>query len=229
MSIHIFHTVNAGLYIYNREQGILIDGLHLGGGGFSETPAAFLARLFAQEEISAGNLALAFTHLHEDHYNPALVRRFLGRYPASGIYLPNPEPQTEQVYFGDFLLTAFPTVHDGASFKDLPHRSFCLQAEGKQLVICGDGIVDAALAFRMQSLCARKTDAVFVNVYQLASSDGCAFLNTLNPDRIFLYHLPFPEDDSCHYREMARRIVLQQSRVLSRPISVPDPMTHIPV
>lgn len=57
MSLKIFHTVNAGLYFYNNEHGLLIDGLHLGIAGFSATPKAlaeqFLSHLgvFSKKSI----------------------------------------------------------------------------------------------------------------------------------------------------------------------------------
>lgn len=230
-AMKIFHTVNAGLYICNDEQGLLIDGLHLGSGGFSETPVALLDRLLSHAYPFSGKTDLVFTHLHGDHYDLDLVRRFLQRNPHSSIYLPQPgDAKTAQrVHFDRFVLTAFSTVHDGAAFAQVPHRSFCLQAENRQIVICGDGIVHRLLAEQIQALCGDKTDAVFVNVYQLASKEGQEFLNALNPEHIFLYHLPFPEEDPYGYRSMAKNVVARQPENLRQRIRIPEPMSEITI
>ena len=43
MKLQIFHTVNAGLYFWNGNSGLLIDGLHTGkGAGFSNTADRYI-------------------------------------------------------------------------------------------------------------------------------------------------------------------------------------------
>ena len=188
----------------------------------------FFDRLFSRGAPFAGKTDLAFTHLHGDHYDLNLVRRFLQQNPHSTVYLPQPgdEKTAQRVQFGRFVLTAFATVHDGAAFAQVPHRSLCLQAENCQLVICGDALVHRLLAEQIQALCGDKTDAVFVNVYQIASKEGQEFLDVLNPEHIFLYHLPFPEEDPCGYRSMAKHVAARLPENLRRRIRIPEPMSE---
>ena len=237
MSLKIFHTVNAGLYFHNSEHGLLIDGLHLGDGGFSVTPKTLVEQILSHTGLFAKKIDLAFTHLHGDHFDPALVRRFYEKNPDSGIYAPelsmacssvkNLAGGIDRLWFGDFLLTTFSTTHDGAPFANQPHRSFCLQAEGQQYIICGDAILNQSLAKQMTAFCSETTDAVFINVYQLASPGGLAFLKEIDPQQVFLYHLPFPEEDPYGYRKMAKSIVSQQSYDWEQRIRIPDPLSHI--
>lgn len=237
MSLKIFHTVNAGLYFHNNEHGLLIDGLHRAEGGFSATPPLLVEQLLSHTELFVQNVDLAFTHLHGDHFDPKLVRRFFDCNPRSSIYAPglpmpcNP-PQSlalgiERLSFGAFLLTTFSTTHDGASFANQPHRSFCLQTEDQQYIICGDAILNPLLAKQMQMFCSRKTNAVFLNVYQIASKSGIAFLQTIASERIFLYHLPFPGDDPYGYRKMAKSIVSRQAEFSEQCIQILEPMHYI--
>lgn len=185
MSLEIFHTVNAGLYFHNSESGLLIDGLHLGDSGFSATPKALADQILSHTGIFSKKIDLAFTHLHGDHYDPCLVHRFFDHNPDSSIYAPDLSVACsstrslasgiDRLCFGEFLLTTFSTTHDGVPFASQPHRSFCLQTEGQQYIICGDAILNLSLAKQMLAFCSHKTDAVFVNVYQLASEGGLAF------------------------------------------------------
>ena len=237
MSLKIFHTVNAGLYFHNIENGLLVDGLHLGDGGFSVTPKALTDQILSHTGIFSKKIDLAFTHLHGDHYDPRLVRRFFDRNPDSSIYAPdlsvacdstrNLASGIDRLHFGSFSLTTFPTIHDGALFADQPHRSFCLQTEGRQYVICGDAILHSSLAKQMLAFCSDKTVAVFLNVYQLASDSGLAFLKLMKPEHIFLYHLPFPDEDPYNYRTMAKSTIARQSLLLEQPIRLLDPLSHI--
>ena len=237
MSVSIFHTVNAGLYFYNNESGLLIDGLHQGDGGFSVTPTTLTNQVLSHAGIFSRKIDLAFTHLHGDHYDPHLVHLFFDHNPDSSIYAPNLSMSCssarslangiERLYFGEFLLTTFSTIHDGVPFANQPHRSFCLQTEGQQYNICGAAILNSSLAKQMLAFCSDKTDAVFVNVYQLASEGGLAFLNTMAPERIFLYHLPFPDKDPYGYRKMAHSVVSRLAQALNQHIQILDPLSHI--
>lgn len=50
-------------------------------------------------------------------------------------------------------------------------------------------------------------ESAFINAYQLSSEGGNKFLQILSPKRIFLYHLPFPDDDQYGYYQMRDRSI----------------------
>lgn len=237
MACRVFYTVNAGLYVQSDTHGLLIDGLHGTEGGFSLTPPALTAQLLARTGMFSGTVDLAFTHLHGDHFDKGLLQEFLQHRACPRVYAPEPSVSNvstkslakgiECADMGDISVKAFSTVHDGAPFAHQPHRLLCLQTQGKQCVICGDAILEPLLAKWIQMFCASQTNAVFVNVYQLASESGMEFLRTLSPEHVFLYHLPFPEDDVYNYRNMAKSIAVRQGDVLGKQIQILEPMCSI--
>lgn len=155
--------------------------------------------------VAAKEIHLTFTHLHDDHFSGKQVRDFMRKYPTAKICMPemwisgvNLDENIRRTYILDLgrsHLTAFPTVHDGKEYAKVPHQSLMLQASGQQHLICGDALLDLSLARHVQRACPGDICAAFVNVYQLASKPGQAFLKAICPRHIFLYHLPFKEDD----------------------------------
>ena len=239
MHVNIDYTVNAGLCIATDEESLLIDVLHRKETGFSPAPQALLNRMAAHSDLFSRKLHLAFTHLHGDHFDSALVRRFLAEYPETDFYGPGLEhavtgspaaaARTQTVDLGSFHLAAFETIHDGKPFADQPHLSFCIKVQGQTFVICGDATLEPELADRIFSVCPGTVDAVFLNVYQLASVSGGAFLKKLQPKQIFLYHLPFSEDDVYGFHKIAGKIVAQKAPEVPAPVEILEPMQRVPL
>lgn len=237
MCVKIFHTANAGLYFYNHDHGLLIDGLHHAESGFPATPPLMAEQLLSHTGVFKPHIDLAFTHLHPDHFDAGLTSQFLLRNPHALVYGPglsasNTAVQSlalgiEQMLFGDFRLTAFTTTHDGAAFSQQPHRTFCLQAGEQQYIICGDAALQPLLGTHIHMFCSRKTTAVFLNVYQLASEGGLGFLQTIAPEHIVLYHLPPQNDDPYGYRNLAKNAIARQTAVSPLRIQIPESMCHI--
>ena len=64
-------------------------------------------------------------------------------------------------------------------------------------------MLDASLAKKVKKSCKEKRiDKAFVMVYQIESRQGTDFLRELCPEHIYLYHLPYLEDDRFHYYRM---------------------------
>jgi hypothetical protein len=210
----IFHTVNSGLCFSNAEESLLIDVFHNGKRlGFSPTPEKLIRQMKKHEGMFATAPDLAFTHLHEDHYDPELVRQFLREYPGARIYAPGfavkglrlrelPDG-SEEINFGSFTVTSFPTVHDGPQYISQPHRSLWLSSPAGQYLLCGDAYLDGKLADNLEKQGKLRPKAVFVNLYQLGEPNGKAFLKRICPQKVFIYHLPMEEDDVYNYRRLA--------------------------
>lgn len=211
MKTCIFHSVNSGLYFKSETGGILVDGLHHGRSeGFSLMPSDLTEMLPPID-------GLLFTHLHPDHFNREVMLDLLCQNPALSVYGPYLSESnvktnilssglTELSLPGAFVL-ARPTVHDGEKFKNDPHMSYLLSMGGEQFYIAGDADLSVKDAEVFVPNVANGIIAAFFNIYQISSKQYPEFIRILQPARIFLYHLPFKEDDVYHYISLAKQIV----------------------
>ena len=135
MELQIYHSVNEGLYLWNGTSGLLIDGLHRGREtGFSDTSEQYICMMRQGRSFFAKPNDLLFTHIHEDHYNQALVDEFQQRYPGRIVYAPGLDKDNIQpvvlehgiarMQIEEYEVYAFTTVHDGKIYEDEPHCSY---------------------------------------------------------------------------------------------------------
>lgn len=215
MKLQIYHTVNAGLYLWNGKSGLLIDALHGGKRvGFSDTPQKYIRMMRRKEQFFGQANDLLFTHTHEDHYNGELVEEFFILNPDCLIYGPGLdrskvqsvllEKGVRRIRMRDYIIYAFTTEHDGKKFAGEPHYSYLICSGKQSLWVSGDAVLYPELFDQVKGVFPDMgMDAAFVMVYQLGSRFGREFLRRLSPERLYLYHLPYPEDDVFHYCRMA--------------------------
>lgn len=197
MNLKIYHSVNSSLYITDKHSHILIDGIHNGSAvGFSPMPAT---------PVSARNLL--FTHAHADHFDPQKVAQFISAHETITYCPDSPlcniqglplRKNLDLLKMDDFLILSLHTIHDCDQFASIPHRSYLIQSGPETIFIAGDAAFQEADAIPLHPLISDGISAAFVNLYQIAHRGSQDFLRKLNPKRIFLYHLPFPEDDIFH-------------------------------
>lgn len=217
MRAEIFHSVNSGLYIRSGGSGILIDGIHRGKGiGFSDMPPELMEDMFQARGLFAELSGLLFTHRHHDHFDRELLCRFLSvrgnPLPAiygtclelSNVVCKDPPGEPASFDMGNAAVTAVRTVHDGEIYKNDPHRSFLIHIGGESFFIGGDAAPDNGCADVIKDASQSGVTAAFINVYQARSPEARDFLRRLRPERLFLYHLPFPEDDMYGHLMMAK-------------------------
>lgn len=228
MKTNIFHTVNAGLYLWSGETGLLIDGLHAGRAqGFSPLPEGVGRALRTHCGLFAHLNALLFTHLHGDHYDRALLLEALRVEVPPLVYGPElsetsveARPIRPGLWFfhaGQAHVLCLETVHDGEVFRGDPHRSLLVRVNGESIFIAGDALLRPDQAGVLGEYYGEPVAAAFVNLYQLAGEEGLAFLRALAPRRIFLYHEPFPQDDQFCYSVMARQVLRRLPADLPQP------------
>lgn len=217
MDTHIYHTVNSGLFFWDGSSGILVDGLHLGvERGFSTMPECLLEQLKASTGLFQLTDQVLFTHFHTDHFHRGLMEMLLNRKPISAIYGPGlPENNTacellpgevSKILLPSGALYAKNTLHEG-NYKQDPHQSFLLQLENESFFMAGDAELTYQDAEAFLPYTSGKITAGFFNVYQLLAPEGLEFIKNLPFERIFIYHLPFPEDDRFSYRRLARQVL----------------------
>lgn len=217
MNTCIFHSVNSGLYLTDGANGLLVDGIHDGPKqGFSPMPAFLERQLVEHTGLFARVNSVLFTHLHEDHYQKdgaAKLLRFLRPPKIYGPGLPESsaafQPLQSRIYWvhlPGIQAFALDTVHDGAQYRKDPHQSYFIFMGGESFFFAGDAALTPEDASASADIHTRELTAGFFNLYQLASPQGQLFIRSLKPERIFLIHLPFREDDRYHYRSLARQI-----------------------
>lgn len=218
MNAAIFHSVNAGLYFWDGRNGLLIDAVHEGRDeGLSPMPAFLVEQMRRGSGLFRHLTGVLFTHLHHDHFDPAKVQYLEQAISGIPIYGPNllkGRAKLEavcldayHVIMGGAAIWAWDTCHDGKTFAGTPHQSFLVELNKECFFVAGDAVLTASDGERVLNVCRTPVTAAFCNLYQLASPDGQAFLRTLSPEQVFLYHLPFPEDDNCGYHRLARQVL----------------------
>ena len=243
MKTKIFHTVNAGLYLSAERTNLLIDGIHTGTSeGMSMMPEELNVALEKGKGLFGCLHGLIFTHLHADHYYADGIRKAMHRSPETALfgpglkknlseYMETSERQTFTI--GEFQIFAYPTMHSGEIYKEVPHRSFLIRnTSGNEAVfIAGDAIFDPALAEKIQKEVAWATGrprmaAAFIDIFQLIERPSIDFLKELDPERLFLYHRPEKKDDRFSYLPLIRS-TLRNSPLPDRMIEIPEHMTAV--
>lgn len=218
MKLSIFHSVNAGLYIWDGTRGLLVDGIHDGREeGMSRIPEEFVRQIGQNTGIFGHLDGAVFTHLHHDHYDERGVGALLDQRPELPVYGPGLQTHgalirpirwgLRSVRIGGIYILAQDTLHDGEAFRNDPHQSFLIRMGGENIFVAGDAKLRPEEAGDFAGFYDAPVESAFCNLYQIASPEGQEFLRQLEPARVFLYHLPFQEDDRYHYHKLARQIV----------------------
>ena len=216
MHTAIFHSVNSGLYFWDGENGLLVDGIHNGvEEGCSDMPEFLAVQLQNGCGLFSHLTGVLFTHLHHDHYDARRVRSLVQQRPELPVYGPGlkcdpvrirPAGQKAWVIrMGSASIFARDTVHDGARFQRDPHQSYLLRMGEEHFFIAGDADLGAEDATAFYEASGGRVNGGFFNLYQLVSSRGQEFVRQLRPERVFLEHLPFKKDDRFHYHRLARQ------------------------
>ncbi|MGE4485417.1 MAG: MBL fold metallo-hydrolase [Oscillospiraceae bacterium] len=234
MGFEIFHTVNCGLYIRSGDTAVLVDGLFDKIEGFSDTPTAIKEQLSEQTGMFSRLDAAIFTHRHPDHFSGELVDKLLKYREPPAIWWPGAEhsalrmeersPGLCAANIGGIEFFALDTVHDGPQYRDVPHRSFLLRADGETMFIAGD----AKLGLRESGLLSgfAPADTGFFMFYQLNSRAGRDFVRDMGFKNVMLYHMPMPEDDVFGYGRLAKRLPDRFPEGLPAP-EIPAPMSWL--
>lgn len=217
MNTYIFYSVNSGLYLWDGKTGILVDCIHSGPEqGFSAMPVFLEKQLKEHTGLFSHVNGALFTHLHRDHFQRDGLAKLLDVPEPPQVYGPGllETSAPVQMLRGGIFWVQFPgaqvfgmdTVHDGAQYRADPHQSYLICLGGESFFIAGDATLTPEDASVLSDFPSGEVTAGFFNLYQLASPQGQEFIRILKPERIFLIHLPFREDDRYHYRSLARQI-----------------------
>ncbi len=190
--MEIKRTANAGILLRLDDTSILLDGVCQGVSSYLATPPAQ-----RQELISNWPDVVAFTHIHDDHFDSTYAqqyRRETGRFAfstgqAAGLL---PDYVRSQNSFGTdkVTVTAVPTRHMGRAFGNTEHYSFVISGS-KCLWFLGDATPIQLKEFSRFP----KPDVLIVPFPYLATPASRRQLEALLPCDIVLVHMPDPDND----------------------------------
>lgn len=228
-TLRITLIANAGLLVTYEGTTLMIDGIYgRDGHPFSNlSPEVWRAMLRSEDRFQKVDYLL-FTHAHPDHFSPEMTGEFLFHRQVKGLFLPEPHLVSEErlietlrgrkvpcVILSDatghaayqvepgITVRAFRTQHLDRKYWDVPHFCYILTFGDKTILLTADMDYTTETLASIQGL---PIKASFVNpLFLNALAHRKFFKGTLPGEEIFVYHVPFPEDDSLRMLSGLRR------------------------
>lgn len=228
------YLANAGFRVWEGEREVLVDAIHTQRVyPFSAVPEATLQEILSDQAEGKQRWGL-FTHLHKDHCDPKVLTKLCDLkirlvLPVEGnVRLPE-EVRQPRILLRDpietvtadskLVISACRTIHDGKNFADnVPHVSYLVDINGCKILFMGD----ARTSYEPFHSWLEKEpiDAVCVNFVELNQEKGRYFLReVIRPRKIFLCHIPLPEDDVFHYQKLVQKNICRYQSELPPLIS----------
>lgn len=186
--MQIRRTANAGILLTLDDTKILLDGVCQEVTPYLATPPAEKQKL-----QSSWPDAVAFTHYHEDHFDPAYADEYCkatGRPVYGTSQMSGTVCTDETVMVGSVRLTKIPTRHMGHYGKTTDHFSFVVQGS-KTLWFLGD-----ASPMELKRLADfPKPDVLVIPYPYISTPPALKSLESLLPCKIVLLHLPLKTND----------------------------------
>ena len=219
MKVRITLSANAGVAIHIGEYRIWVDALHtIKQPGFSAVDPTLRGKMLHCEAFEKPDIILC-THCHPDHFSKTLIKEAKKLWPNAKVILPE-RHYDEQIliygnefaYFVDGLSLQFIRLpHEGQQYSNCVHYGVLITANGKKLLIPGDC---ATAAVELQkSIEGHRINLALLNFPWLTLKRGQNFVDEImDPSGIVLFHLPFERDDTCGYREAAKKAVQKRGK-----------------
>ena len=204
-------SANAGVCVDICGKRIWVDALHSKKvPTFSAVSPELLAKLLNAPEFEAPD-AICYTHCHPDHFSREQTLQALERWRSAKVFLPQQQFPEQQLVegecpefsLGDVTLRFLRLPHEGAQYADTVHYGLLVLSPQGNVLISGDCAVAAPEL--LEAVAGIQVDAAILDFPWLTLNRGRAALEQLNPKKILLYHLPFPEDDENGFLASAAR------------------------
>lgn len=173
--------------------------------------------------------AILFTHCHRDHYSRELTAQAASAWPEARLILPQPEfaeqllltGERPEFQFGDTALRFARLPHEKVPYPPIPHYGCIVERGGFRVLIAGD----CALCSPALAEFAGETgiDLALLDFPWITLPRGRAFVEkVLRPEHLFVWHLPFSQDDRWGFRRAAARaaglVNIPDVRLLQEPL-----------
>lgn len=226
MKSRIYLIGNAGILIESQGKACLIDGLYdCSGTGFhaSPIPESIYQDLFEKEGKLPKPDYLIFSHCHFDHYSKKLLCTYLAEHRPRAVFLPDQKeslsiledtgnPESIRYISGNYEayqvekeieISFIKTRHLGKNFGDTLHFCVILEIFRERFLLTAD--VDF-FSEDFQRFPHKHFQGIFVNPLFYHHPVGQdILLDIFSTEYIFVYHLPFTEDDQWHLQHMVTK------------------------
>lgn len=218
MNTQIFHSVNASLFFSDKQVNLLVDGIHGGAEcGMSLMSGNTVKQMIQTEGIFSNLHLILFTHLHPDHYDQEQVERFIERSTNTNFFAPGLEcgifdyDDCKEHYYSinyrGIEISVIPTTHEGKAYRDEINCAYLLDFGRERFFIGGDALLGAREYRLLLKHDVKPIDIAFVNPCQVLCQQTRRVLEELNPNKVYIYHLPYEKDDVYQYRQLAMQAV----------------------
>ena len=210
MSIQITLSANAGVSITIGNTRLWVDALHQTAvNGFSTLSQEQVKSVFASEAFAAPQ-AVIFTHCHPDHYHKSLVRKAVNLWPETKLILPQQEfdrqvllqADDETIPLAGVNLHFMRLMHEKEEFHEVPHYGLEIFTPDCSILIPGDSAVASPKLYEW--IQGKQYRLALFNFPWVTLKKGRSFIEeNLQTEQLLIYHLPFAEQDTEHYRRAA--------------------------
>lgn len=231
-NLKITFTANAGILVETGCLHILVDALHEGSRRFSRVPDDVLTQIVEGSGEFEHIAYMLITHAHTDHYSEALVRKFMqchrGTELIAPMHVPQIRPFRQIRVAGAGGTISLPLAeidyvrlaHEGDEYAGVLNYGYRVETEEDSFIVLGDA-APADVPRGLDELMARgPVDAIFVNFPLITLGSGRDALRQCGAKEVFVFHLPFEQDDTEHYRQSTRNMVPRARSVLGVPITL---------
>ena len=205
-------SANSGISLQMGQATILIDALHEQKESiFSPLSPQLQQQLETHPAFSQPDI-LFFTHLHHDHYSRRLAIRWKSLFPSAQLILPEREfadqllltETRHELACRDLALRFIRLPHEGPQYKTVPLYGLLIKRDSFTVLISGD--CELASPVLEEQLQGEHIDLMIAPFTWASLARGQEFVRrVIRPHSLILCHLPFPEDDTLHYYEAAKR------------------------
>lgn len=223
---------NAGILVEGAGLHLLVDGIHGRTHRFSAVPEDMLSQIVEGEGEFAHIAYALLTHNHADHYNEEHTREFLLahrcteliapllipgipsfrqiRVAGSGGSISLPQAQVDYVRI----------AHEGEEYSSVLNYGYRVTLGDESFIVLGDAAVADVPRALEELTAAGPVDAIFVNFPMITLGSGREALSECEAKEIFVFHLPFEEDDTENYRSSCEKMLPRARAVLGVPITI---------
>lgn len=210
MPNQIYFIGNAGVIVEIGKITVMIDGLYRAEKKeypVSQIPPDVYRDLM---DVRKKNLPkpdyIVFSHAHEDHFCAAMLKKYLENHMPGRVFLPNASSGAKQCICQpekNVEIQFLRTGHLGKNFQDVIHDCILVKIHNFSLLFTSD--VDF-FTESLEELKNERLDGIFVNPLFFHNEAGQKILKQWrHPFLIFVYHVPFWEDDTYHIQAMVRK------------------------
>ncbi len=190
---------SCGLLLQSGGQTLLVDAPNGPQAPFFEFPEQSLQALIDAQPPFDGPVALAFTHMHPDHFCRDKLSRILAARPKTQVFLPSAQmPDAGKMRLGGFTLEFHCFAHTPVPENLMTeHAVLLIECEGVRVYITSDAAPDVAR--HRQILGGRVCDAAFWNGQYLSHAATRALMQGSAREN-YIYHVPVDAPDASGIR-----------------------------